>query len=66
MPRYMIQSSTDGGVVWSTRDACENERQYTSSIDALELFDDCAARYRVFDLETQAVIFDTHQKTERA
>lgn len=64
MPRYLIQSCTDG-VVWETRDACENERQYSSSVESLELFDgDVLARYRVFDAEEQFIIWETPTKAE--
>lgn len=54
MPRYMIESCTDG-VNWVTRDTCDEE-QVDSALEALDLFDDCAAKYRVFDMEEQLVV----------
>jgi hypothetical protein len=63
--RFLIQSCTDG-VVWETRDSCENESQYSSSVMSLELFDELPARYRVFDLEEQIIVWETPSTTEAA
>jgi hypothetical protein len=50
----MIESCMDG-VNWVTRDTCDEE-QIDSALEALDLFDDCAAKYRVFDMEEQLVV----------
>lgn len=62
MPRYMIESCTDG-VNWTTRDTCDEE-QVDSALEALDLFDDCGAKYRVFDMQEQLIVAELPKSTD--
>lgn len=64
--RFLIQSSTDGGVVWSTVDSAPTVEKAEAECVRFSLHDDVLASYRVIDNDASLVVFELRGGTEAA